>query len=284
MDKITKIEAIERIEELIQEVDGFEDKLKGLDVSVLNLGPWQKDVEKALKLIFPDKADHIEKFKKIKFEPVPTAGGYIPILEITRRREAYQTDLKRARLFLKSRIEEIKEYWKNENVSDSVGSKALAKPSETRIVGNKIFIVHGHDERLKNQLEIFLTEIKLESVVLHRKADEGLTIIEKIEKHSDVGYAFILLTPDDIGYPISEDSKPDQQRAKEKRARQNVIFEFGYFVGKLGRNRVCCLYKKGVALPADIVGMIYKQVSENVEEVAFSIQKDLKTAGYSVNI
>lgn len=145
------------------------------------------------------------------------------------------------------------------------------------ISNNKVFIVHGHDEKMKNQLEIFLNEIGLEPVVLHREADEGLTVIEKFEKHSDVGYAFILLTPDDIAYPVNFEDK------KEKRARQNVVFEFGYFVSKLGRNRVCCLYKRGVTIPTDIAGLLYKDIEENVEEKAFSILKDIKAAGYKIN-
>lgn len=148
---------------------------------------------------------------------------------------------------------------------------------------NKVFVVHGHDEKMKNQLEIFLTEIGLEPVVLHRKPDEGLTIIEKFEKHSkDASYAFILLTPDDVSYSVSEANMADSDQGKEMRARQNVIFEFGYFVGKLGRKRVCCLYKKGVSLPTDVSGMIYKEIIDNVEEAAFAILKDLKAAGYNV--
>ena len=148
---------------------------------------------------------------------------------------------------------------------------------------NKVFVVHGHDEKLKNQLEIFLNEIGLEAIVLHRKPDEGMTIIEKFEKHSkDASHAFILLTPDDISYSASEANMADSDQGKEIRARQNVIFEFGYFVGKLGRKRVCCLYKKGVSLPTDVSGMIYKEIIDNVEEAAFAILKDLKAAGYNV--
>ena len=148
---------------------------------------------------------------------------------------------------------------------------------------SKVFIVHGHDEKLKNQLEIFLSEIGLKAIVLHRKPDEGMTIIEKFEKHSkDASYAFILLTPDDISYSASEANMADSDQGKEMRARQNVIFEFGYFVGKLGRKRVCCLYKKGVSLPTDVTGMLYKEIIDNVEEAALAILKDLKAAGLNV--
>lgn len=150
------------------------------------------------------------------------------------------------------------------------------------IKSRKVFVVHGHDEVSKTNLEVFLREIGLEPVVLHRQADEGLTIIEKFEKHSEVGYAFILLTPDEIAYLAQEDEKSEDERRKEYRARPNVIFEFGYFVGKLGRSRVCCLYTGNVTLPSDISGMIYKKFNTNIEEVAYGIIKDLKAQGYAV--
>ncbi|MEC1756234.1 nucleotide-binding protein [Schinkia azotoformans] len=147
---------------------------------------------------------------------------------------------------------------------------------------NRIFLVHGRDESTKNQAEIFLRELGLEPIVLHRQADEGQTIIEKFEKYSDVGYAIILLTPDDIGFLAENKGKSDEEKNLEYRARQNVIFEFGYFVAKLGRNRVCCLYKEGVTLPNDVSGYIYKKINNSVEEAAFSILKDLKAAGFQV--
>lgn len=156
--------------------------------------------------------------------------------------------------------------------------------TDRKIENSKVFIVHGHDEELKKDVEIFLSEIGIEAIVLHRQADEGQTIIEKFEKHSDVGYAFVLLTPDDIAYHASEDEMDDIQRTKYYRARQNVIFEFGYFLGKLGRKRVCCLYKENVEVPSDLAGMIYKKVSQNVEEVAFQIIKDLRAVGYELRI
>lgn len=148
---------------------------------------------------------------------------------------------------------------------------------------NRVFIVHGHDERAKNELEILLTELGLLPIVLHRQPDEGKTVIEKFEKHSDVGYAFILLTPDDISYPATQTKQPDEKRGKEYRARQNVILEFGYFIGRLGRTKVCCLYTGDVTLPSDLQGLIYKKFNNSVEEVAYSIRKELKAQGYQLN-
>jgi predicted nucleotide-binding protein len=133
-------------------------------------------------------------------------------------------------------------------------------------------------------VESFIHHIGLEPVVLHRQPDKGRTIIEKFEQHSDVGYAFILLTPDDVAYTRDQESLDDTLRKKEIRARQNVIFEFGYFVGKLGRNRVCCIYKEGVDIPSDLGGLTYKKVDDSVDPQAFSIIKELQAAGYKLRI
>ena len=158
----------------------------------------------------------------------------------------------------------------------------VAVSNEGINISNKVFIVHGHDEKAKNELEIFLNEIGLEPIVLHRQADEGQTIIEKFEKHSDVGYAFILLTPDEMAYTVDQAESSESERDVEFRARPNVIFEFGYFVGKLGRSRVCCLYTGTVTLPSDINGLVYKQFNNSIEESGYSIIRELKAAGYSL--
>jgi len=158
-----------------------------------------------------------------------------------------------------------------------------AKDARAVDKSNKVFVVHGRDDAAKANLEVFLREIGLDPIVLHRQADEGLTIIEKFEKHADVGYVFVLLTPDECAYLASEEKLPEAQRRVELRARPNVIFEFGYFVGRLGRKRVCCLYTGEVSLPSDIQGLIYKRFVSSIEEVAYGIIKDLKAAGYQVS-
>ena len=144
---------------------------------------------------------------------------------------------------------------------------------------NKVFIVHGHDHTLKIELEVFLSHIGLKPIVLHREVDGGKTIIEKFEANSDVSYAFILLTPDEISYAADQDSVEDAARKKEMRARPNVIFEFGYFIAKLGREKVCALHKSDVAIPSDLSGFIYKKVDTNIEEIGFSLIRELKAAG-----
>jgi hypothetical protein len=115
----------------------------------------------------------------------------------------------------------------------------------------KVFLVHGHAEEPKQTVASFLRTLGLEVVILHEQANRGQTIIEKFEKHSDVRFAVVLLTPDDVGASVLH---PEKTRC---RARQNVILELGYFLAKLGRNKVCCLYVEGVEQPSDYDGVLY---------------------------
>jgi|ERR1035441_2995476 predicted nucleotide-binding protein len=149
--------------------------------------------------------------------------------------------------------------------------------SGSLVFSNRVFIVHGHDHETKNELELFLTRIGIKPVVLHRQVDQGRTLIEKFEQHSDVGFAFILLTPDEVAYTVDQAASAEQK--KEFRARPNVIFEFGYFVGKLGRQRVCCLIKGEVTGPSDIDGLVYKRIPTSIEAIGF-----LRAADYTLKI
>lgn len=119
------------------------------------------------------------------------------------------------------------------------------------IPSNRVFVVHGHDEAALQSLARFLEKLGLEAIVLKEQPDQGRTIIEKFEDSADdVGFAVVLLTPDDIGGSVKAASG-------ETRARQNVVFELGYFAGKLGRGRVCLLRKGNVEIPSDLYGVIY---------------------------
>jgi predicted nucleotide-binding protein len=116
----------------------------------------------------------------------------------------------------------------------------------------KVFVVHGHDDGVKQTVARFLEKLGLTPVILHEQPNNGLTIIEKFEAYAGVAFAVVLLTPDDLGGPA------DWPREKQTpRARQNVVLELGYFLGKLGRKRVCALYKDGTEIPSDFQGVVY---------------------------
>ena len=111
---------------------------------------------------------------------------------------------------------------------------------------------------------------------MHEQPNEGQTIIEKFEKYSDVGYAIALITPDDTGSSVKEPANVRQ------RARQNVIFEFGYFIGKLGRNRAVGLVKGNVETPSDYSGVLYISMDDS-DAWKLSLIKELKSVGYDID-
>ena len=128
------------------------------------------------------------------------------------------------------------------------------QPSNRAADTKKVFLVHGHDISAKESVARFLEKLQLTPVILHEQANEGRTIIEKFEAYADVGYAVVLLTPDDVG---ATSSSPEKLAG---RARQNVILELGYFTGKLGRRRVCGLFKPGVEVPSDFHGVLLHRI------------------------
>lgn len=142
----------------------------------------------------------------------------------------------------------------------------------------KVFVVHGHDEGGKHHAARFIEKLGIQAIVLEERPDAGRTIIEKFEQESEhVGFALILLTPDDLA---TDPAIPDRTA---ERARQNVIFELGYFVGKLGRGRVCLLRKGKVEMPSDLQGVIYKPMNEN-NDWYLAVAKDLNRARFPVDL
>ena len=125
-------------------------------------------------------------------------------------------------------------------------------------IGNKVFVVYGHDDIAKTQLEAMLRRWELNPIILDQIASEGKTIIEKLEDNSkDVHYAIVLATPDDLGYSKNDENK------KKYRVRQNVILELGMFLAKLGRDKVAILLKsyENFEKPSDIDGLIAKLIA-----------------------
>ena len=133
-----------------------------------------------------------------------------------------------------------------------------------------IFIVHGHDASVINEVKVFLMKIGLTPIILREQPNEGQTIIEKIEKHTNVGFAVVLYTPCDEG-------KAKEACEYKNRARQNVVFEHGYLCAKLGRSNVCALVKGDLEIPSDLGGVVYTPMTPGWELL---LAKELKAAGY----
>ncbi|QWG20701.1 nucleotide-binding protein [Bradyrhizobium sediminis] len=157
---------------------------------------------------------------------------------------------------------------------DSQGS-GLGAPSPSMVTAaRKVFIVHGHDEGVREAVARFLEKIGFEAVILHEKANQGRTVIEKVEAHSDVGFAVILLTPDDEGCVKGGTPAP--------RVRQNVLLELGYFIGKLGRPRVCTLKVGDPEIPSDWRGVIDESFDRG-GGWRQTLSRELEAAGYEID-
>lgn len=141
----------------------------------------------------------------------------------------------------------------------------------------RVFIVHGKDDAMKEAVARVIEKLDLEPVILHEQPELGRTIIEKFTQCSNVGYAVILLSPDDFAYP--KGLAPEKGKY---RARQNVILELGYFIGRLGRERVMALIKRGkdFEIPTDFAGVVYTPFDE---QWRFKLTKELKACGYNVD-
>jgi len=143
----------------------------------------------------------------------------------------------------------------------------------------RIFVVHGRDVALKSEIARFLERLSLEPVILNDQPDKGATIFNKLQTElSDIGYAIVLITPDDRGALIDE-------KKTQPRARQNVVFEHGLLVGRLGPSRVCAIVRDTVELPSDLLGVVYKHIPAggSVDTIALELVRELISAGYNVN-
>lgn len=165
------------------------------------------------------------------------AGRPTPLSEV---REGLTRAKAECTILLRQAIEDL-----NEDLEELGPSLPLRSPVHSRAA----FVVHGRDEGPREAVARFLERIDVTPIILHEQPNRGRTVIEKFEQHGDVAFAVVLLTPDDVGGTTAHDLKP--------RARQNVILELGYFIGKLGRDRVCAIKKGDIEQPSDLFGVVY---------------------------
>lgn len=161
----------------------------------------------------------------------------------------------------------------------AAGSVSSAQPSSSPDqIRNTVFLVHGHDEAAIHEVARLLEQLDLEVIILREQPNSGRTIIEKFVDYSNVGFAVVLLTGDDRGGAKS--LTRDEQKL---RARQNVILELGFFLGRLGRNRVCVLHQADVEIPSDYSGVLFLPL-DPAGAWRLALARELKAAGLDVNM
>jgi len=258
---LTTNQAIELLKKQIEQID----RLLQLHHDDPAVDRWENFTEQIIIKAFGKPNENLSAYRDAKY----TGEWYTDMSD-----EALQENLikkfQKRKSLLEGFIEQLEAFGGIQKEQEPIISKTISS--------RKVFIVHGHNEQAKSELALILTRLGFEPIILHEQPSQGMTVIEKLEKHSDVGFAFILLTPDDKGCQRGQEDK------LLPRARQNVVFEFGLFAGKLGRKRVCCLYTGNVELPSDLQGLVYLQFKSSVNEVKLDIVKELRAAGYKVKI
>ena len=264
MRRTSKSKAIERLQKALATIP----ELKHLEQGSSKFKKWRRNTKVVITNTFGHESDHIKEFNRISFYlPMNRRGTPKAVIQ-----SFYLNGLESAVPILESMIEEIEEYWEEENRTST--------PSEfhkdEQIHSNEVFIIHGRDDGTKQTVARFLEKLDLTPVILHDKASLGRTLIEKFEEHAQVGFAVALLTPDDVG------SLKGEETNLNPRARQNVIFEFGFFIGRLGRRRVCALTKGNVELPSDYDGVVYVELDAG-GAWKINLVRELKATGLDVD-
>ena len=161
-----------------------------------------------------------------------------------------------------------------EEIADAEADTTEPKTVEVKRDLSKAFIVHGHDEGAREAVARFLERLGIKPIILHEQANQGRTVMEKIEAHGDVSFAVVLLTPDDEGCVKGGSPMP--------RARQNVVLELGYFIARLGRKHVCALKRGDLELPSDFAGVVY-ETFDAAGAWKTALGRELQEAGFAID-
>ena len=241
-----------KLRKLYNEIDELKNKDSSSDS---DFKAWKTDVQLCLSGLYGENSIQFKNFNSRHFSPMVIGGNtdwhkpYVRDLETTKKEfERYICD------------------FEEEGINTNMG--------KNRTSNNKVFIVHGHDGELKEKVARRLEQQGIEAIILSEQVNRGRTIIEKLEAYSDVNVAIILFTQDDLG--VAKEEKGNEKY----RARQNVVFEAGYFMGYLGRENIIMIADENVEIPGDLSGMVYT----TRDSWEFEMLKELNAAGMIVNM
>ena len=259
MPRPTKEIAIRRLQ---QQLDAIPE-LRSLSNGSSKFTEWRRDTRVAIAYAFGESSHQVKEFEDISFFPFVVAERYY--------QEAYVRGLYTAAATLRSMMKEIHENWEDESREPyHLETPETLQPVNT----NRVFVVHGRDHGTRDAVARFLEKLGLEVMILEEQPNRGRTVIEKFEEHVHGDFAIALLTPDDVGGLSDSELQP--------RARQNVIFEFGYCIGKFGRDRVLALIKEAPEIPSDYSGVLYIQIDES-GGWQMRLIREMNSAGFNID-
>ena len=263
-----KDQTLKDLQELLERIPQV--RAAGRDSSEFRL--WREESQFVVRHAFGEHSDHLIKFKKIRFLPVVlgvsstrSRGSRDPRAYDHQR--SFEDGLGATEVKLKAMIIEVTKYWPSDDAVVAARTDVLDTSNRN------VFVIHGHDEAAKHELARFLKRLEFDPVILSEQPSKGNTIIEKFDECA-ASYAVALLTADDVG------SRRHESVAKP-RARQNVIFELGYFIGRLGRDRVCALTKGAPEIPSNYSGVVYIPMESGDWQIP--LVRELKAAGFVVD-
>ncbi len=250
----------EKFESIYDEIDILIEK--SVRASSSEFVAWKYKLDRFLINHYGRDSYEYEKFQKQKFSL--SSFDNPDALFIQKCREGLEV----TKILLKEYLNEFNQ----EEKSSKLGSENRNSIAKTEAYNNKIFIVHGHDGELQQSVARVLEKQDIKPIILSEQVNNGNSIIEKIESYCDVSAAVILFTKDDMGKLKSAESYT-------YRARQNVVFEAGYFIAKLGRSRVIIIKEEELEIPSDLSGVVY--TARNNWQV--EVLRELKSMGMDID-
>ena len=243
---------------------------------------WKLKAARFLSHYFGMQSIEMEQFRKTQFHPIFDYDDESKCIECCKKGleatkrvfETYLDDistdmLDKAEKSMQQKLKEMRQWQHEDMLLANISQRtSMARTKEYK----KVFIVHGHDNALKQEVARMVEKQGLEAIILSEQANRGKTIIEKFEENVDVGAAICLFTGDDYG-------KAKDATSENLRARQNVVFEAGYFMGKLGREKVILIADANIEVPSDLQGVVY--TSKNMWQT--DVLRELKAIGYKVD-
>ncbi|MBR5940795.1 MAG: nucleotide-binding protein [Neisseriaceae bacterium] len=252
---------LDKLKDLIQQAD----KLLAQEVtnSLPEFKVWRLNVQRFLEHKFGKDSTETQFFNhKIYFSSIfsETEDKEISICK---------KGITETKLILETYLEEMEE-----------SQNSLNENKDNRNIDlTKVFIVHGHNDAIKEKVARLVEKQGLEAIILGEQTGGSKTIIERLEYHINeqgIGAAICLFTADDTG-------KANKEEDYKSRARQNVVFETGWCIGKLGRERIVVIAENTendkIELPSDMQGVVY--INKNWE---VDMLKELRNMGFKIDL
>lgn len=257
------------------------DELKAFDASKITghsppeLAALRTAIEGTLVKVFGPNTLDYDRYRRASDLNTVTSirfgGGPTPV---SHYQQVFQGSKERSLALLEQAIKEMEEELagRGPDASAEVYAEHAANLRSREFHPKKIFVVHGRAGE-EEAVARFISQMGLEPVILHERPNKGRTIITKFrEEADDIGFAVVLMTPDDTGGPKDGQMQP--------RARQNVVFELGFFIGRLGPEKVAALVKGEIERPSDFDGVLY---IPHEGDWKMSLAREFQSAGYEVD-